>query len=34
MIKTIRERLNKEIKLNATETEFISSIPRIQGDKR
>ena len=34
MIKTIRERLNKEIKLNATETEFILSIPRMQGDKR
>jgi len=29
MIKTIREKLNKEIKLNATETEFILSIPRI-----
>lgn len=34
MIKIIRERLNKEIKLNATETEFILSIPRMQGDKR
>ena len=29
MITTIRERLNKEIKLNATETEFILSIPRM-----
>jgi ATP-dependent DNA helicase RecG len=34
MIKIIRERLNKEIKLNATETEFILSIPRMQGDKQ
>ena len=34
MIKTIRERLNKEIKLNVTETEFVLSIPRMQGDKR
>ncbi|MBA7629661.1 hypothetical protein ES703_37164 [subsurface metagenome] len=34
MIKTIRERLNKEIKLNAMETEFVLSIPRMQGDKR
>jgi len=34
MIKIIRERLNKEVKLNATETEFILSIPRMQGDKR
>ncbi len=29
MIKTIRERLNKEIKLNVTETEFVLSIPRM-----
>jgi len=34
MIKTIRERLNKEIKLNVTETEFVLSIPRMQGNKR
>lgn len=29
MIKTIRERLNKEIGLNSTEAEFILSIPRM-----
>lgn len=34
MIKIIRERLKKEIKLTATEAEFILSIPRMQGDKR
>jgi len=34
MIKTIKEKLNKEIKLNETETEFVLSIPRMQGNKR
>jgi ATP-dependent DNA helicase RecG len=29
MIKTIKEKLNKEVKLEPTETEFIVSIPRI-----
>lgn len=29
MIKTIKEKLNKEIKLNETETEFVLSIPRM-----
>jgi len=29
MIKTIKEKLNKEVKLEQTETEFIVSIPRI-----
>lgn len=34
MIKSIREKLNKEIGLTVTETEFILSIPRMQSDKR
>ncbi|MBU4444255.1 putative DNA binding domain-containing protein [bacterium] len=32
MIKTIKEKLNREIKLNTTETEFILSIPRTPED--
>jgi ATP-dependent DNA helicase RecG len=34
MIKSIKKRLNKEIGLTVTETEFIVSIPRMQSDKR
>ena len=31
IIKTMREKLNREIELYATETEFIVSIPRMHG---
>jgi predicted HTH transcriptional regulator len=34
MIKLMREKLNKEIGLNVTETEFILSIPRAQSEER
>ncbi|MGD2247151.1 MAG: putative DNA binding domain-containing protein [Candidatus Methanofastidiosia archaeon] len=34
MIKSIREKLNKEVELTVTETEFILSIPRVQSEKR
>lgn len=33
MLKTMKEKLDKEIKLDAKETEFILSIPRMQRDK-
>jgi ATP-dependent DNA helicase RecG len=34
MIKSMREKLNKEVGLTVTETEFILSIPRMRSEKR